>query len=127
MVLGPAGGAAINLCQDVASGNGTNGGLDKLHACEGIETGIGLLMLGYVPLWSLVTAGGLARLPILPGVDELIACSDHDANRVGQRAAYTVVQRYRAAGKAAREIRPYRCAWDFADVAALLASGGGHV
>lgn len=123
MVLGPAGGAAINLCQDVASGNGAAEGWVKLHTCEGIETGIGLLMLGYAPLWSLVTAGGLARLPILPGVDELIACSDHDANRVGQRAAYTAVRRWRAAGKAAREIRPYRCEWDFADVAKLLTAG----
>jgi hypothetical protein len=127
MMLGPAGGGAIKLCQGFDGGREASGKVHvnsgKLHVCEGIETGIGLLTFGYRPLWALGAAGELARLPILPGVEELIACSDHDANHVGQRAAYRAVARWRAAGKAAREIRPTRCEWDFADVAALLATG----
>ena len=42
---------------------------------------------GLTPAWSAVAKGGLGRLPVLPGISQLILLVDNDENGEGQRAA----------------------------------------
>lgn len=70
-MLGPADGAAIMLGElDAERGALTVG--------EGIETALSGLAMGYAPAWAMGTAGGIAKLPVLHGVDSLTILGEHD-------------------------------------------------
>jgi len=103
MMLGPVGGCAMKL--------GPRG--PKLCVCEGFETGLALIMLGYGPVWALGSAGALARLPVLDGVEELVVAYDNDL--AGKMAASVVLETWRAR---ATPITVDREGCDFADVCA---------
>ncbi|MEM1287138.1 MAG: toprim domain-containing protein [Pseudomonadota bacterium] len=108
-MLGPAKGAVVRLSPDHEV-------TDGLHICEGIETGLALLAMGFRPLWATLSATGMSQLPPLVGVECLTVFADHDANGVGELAARSVAARYRAAG---REVNVYvapEVGTDFADV-----------
>jgi hypothetical protein len=130
MMLGPAAGAAAKLTPHAATfGDDLGTWCERLHICEGIETGLGLLQMGMQPVWALLSAGEVARMPVLFAVGELIACADSDdvgdGKRIwsryetGQHAAFATMDRWLQAGKKARVV----CAFggsktgDFADVA----------
>jgi len=70
---------------------------------EGIETCLAAARAGLAPVWSTLTAGGLAALPVLPGLEGLTVLVDHDradkrGKRAGIEAARALVARYVAAG-----------------------------
>jgi hypothetical protein len=68
-------------------------GNEQLVVGEGIETTLAAATrISYrgaplTPAWSAVAKGGLGRLPVLPGISQLILLVDNDENGEGQRAA----------------------------------------
>lgn len=70
-MLGPADGAAIMFGElDAERG--------ALAVGEGIESALSGLAMGYAPAWAMGTAGGIAKLPVLHGVDSLTVLGEHD-------------------------------------------------
>jgi hypothetical protein len=134
MMLGPAAGAAAKLTPHAATFAEQDLGAwcERLHVCEGIETGLGLLQMGRAPTWALLSAGAMARLPVLFAVGELVACADSDdvgvdlirepwrRNDTGKIAAFTAADRWLQAGKKARVALAFeeQKTGDFADVVA---------
>jgi hypothetical protein len=83
-----------------------------LVICEGVETGIALLMTGLAPVWACGGAGFLASFPVLGGIEALTIAAD--AGEPGERAAATAAERWRKAGREVLAIAPP--AGDWADV-----------
>jgi hypothetical protein len=90
----PKAGGAIRLWPD-------DGVTTGLGVAEGIESAL-TLARGFTPVWSLVDAGNLAALPVLPGVEALTVAVDHDV--AGMKAFKTVAQRWHAAGREVRKV-----------------------
>jgi hypothetical protein len=70
-----------------------------LGVAEGVETALSLQQLPEwfgSPVWSLLYAGNLGNLPVLPGIETLAVAVDRD--RAGEDAARKVSQHWRAAG-----------------------------
>ena len=63
-----------------------------MGSAEGIETALSAQQIFGVPVWAVMSAGGIARLPILPGINELIIFADHDG--AGLVAAKKCATRY---------------------------------
>jgi len=104
MMLGPTGDAAMKLGR--LSGS-------TLSICEGFETGLALLALGFPPpVWALGSAGAIARFPLLDGIEDLTVAADHDPP--GLAAANEVLLRW---GERAHGIKVDREGADFADMA----------
>jgi hypothetical protein len=82
-----------------------------LTLCEGVETGIALLMAGLAPVWACGGAGFLKSFPVLGGIEALTIAAD--ADEPGQRNAAAVANCWREAGRAAAVIAP--SAGDWAD------------
>lgn len=52
---------------------------EELGAAEGIETSLALMQIArWRPVWACVSAGGIARLPVIPGVQTLTIFPDND-------------------------------------------------
>jgi hypothetical protein len=83
-----------------------------LTICEGVETGIGLLMDGCAPVWACGGAGTLARFPVLAGIECLTI--DADADAAGINAARRTAARWKRAGRDVAVSTP--AAGDWADV-----------
>lgn len=81
-------GGCIRLWPDEAVTHGLGVG-------EGIESCLSLAH-AFTPAWSLIDAGNLAALPVLPGIEALTIAQDNDP--AGRRAAHTVAERWAAAG-----------------------------
>jgi hypothetical protein len=64
--------------------------------------------------WSLLSAGALERLPIIPGVERLIILVDHDL--IGKNAALTCANRWQRAGRTVIRLTPTRAGADFNDL-----------
>jgi DNA polymerase I-like protein with 3'-5' exonuclease and polymerase domains len=92
-----------------------------LYLGEGIETVLaaatrlpyrdGTLMQ---PAWAAVSTGGIAKFPVLPGVQELRLLLDHDA--AGEACAVPCRERWEAAGRKVIRLRPPQPGYDFNDV-----------
>jgi putative DNA primase/helicase len=70
---------------------------------EGIETALAAAAHDLTPAWACLSAGNLARFPVLPGLEGLTILVDHDrpdkrGRRAGIGAATAVIQRYVDAG-----------------------------
>jgi hypothetical protein len=123
-MLGPVAGCAIKLSahEDVSLG---------LHIGEGIETGIAGMMLGFVPMWVLGSAGAIATFPVLSGVECLTILTDNDkANAVtgktpGQNAARECSKRWTESGCEVRRIVPNIVGDDIADIVQRRAAKAG--
>jgi Toprim domain len=88
--LGPTAGGAIKLSLD---GDVTQG----LLVGEGIETTLSAsLMLQYRPCWSVLSRSGIAKFPVVSGIECITIAVDNDDD--GQRAADELVERLTAAG-----------------------------
>lgn len=92
LALGPIGGGAVKLTHD-----------EDVTAClgigEGIETTLSLRRsteFGESPVWSLLAAGGISTLPVLPGIEALWIATDHDP--AGLKASRTCATRWQSAG-----------------------------
>lgn len=89
MMLGPAGGGVVRLSddEDVTMG---------LAVAEGIETA---LATAFRPVWACLSAGNLARFPVLAGIEALTIFADNDASGTGERDAFACAGRWHAAGR----------------------------
>jgi putative DNA primase/helicase len=85
-----------------------------LGIAEGIETAISASELFNVPVWALLSAGGIRSCPMIPGVRHLIIFADHD--EVGLRAAEHCARRYSGNGVQATLRRPPTPDADYNDV-----------
>jgi DNA polymerase bacteriophage-type len=89
---------------------------------EGIETVLAAatrMSLGGAPLtpaWAAINTGGVAALPVLGGVEQLIQLIDNDANNAGQGAAAVSRQRWCEQGRAVVPLLPKEAGWDWNDV-----------
>src|SRR5262249_41413079 len=63
---------------------------------EGVEDAIAILLSGWSPVWAATSAGGVAKFPILFGIEALTVFADADA--AGLRAAQICRDRWLAAG-----------------------------
>jgi len=115
MMLGSPTDTAIKLMPHADTFDHKRHFVSRLYVCEGVETGIGAMMQNYSPVWSLGTAGAIARLEPLLSVGELVVLADHD--EPGIAAAHCAVRRWREAGWAARFELPDHEGDDFADQA----------
>lgn len=112
-VVGESKGAAIRLH---ASRDGV------LAVGEGIETMLAVHSSTGLPVWSCISAHGLATVEIPTDVHELTICADHDANGTGYTAAQTLAQRMSSGiskssrGMAVKIIMPNKVGMDWADV-----------
>jgi hypothetical protein len=88
--LGPVRGAAIKIDADDAVTNG-------LHIGEGVETCMAAHQLGLRPCWALGSAGAIAALPVLSGVEALTILSEHDD--ASAKAVDACAARWHAAGR----------------------------
>jgi hypothetical protein len=68
------------------------------------------------PAWSAVSAGALARLPVITGVEQLIVLVDHDHNGQGQAAAARCAERWSRAGRRVIRLKPKQPGRDFNDL-----------
>ena len=88
-----------------------------LAICEGLETGIGIMMgEPGVPVWCLSGASFMEAFAPIEGVEELIIYADNDANRTGQRAAQACADLWHAENRLVTIAVPDRKGDDFADV-----------
>ena len=94
----------------------------QLIVGEGIETVLAaatrILHRGapLQPAWSAVSAGALGRLPVVPGVEQLIVLVDHDDNGQGQAAAARCAERWSRAGRSVTRLKPKQPGTDFNDL-----------
>ena len=113
-MLGPVAGAAMKLTAHAATCCGAaEYYAPLLHVCEGFETGLALLMLGYAPVWALGSAGAIERLLPLWFVGRVVVCADNDESRAGERAAAEVKLTW---GWRASAITTDKVGSDFADM-----------
>jgi hypothetical protein len=108
MMLGQAAGGAVWLCDDGEIETG-------LIIGEGIESTLAAAARWRWPALAALSAGGLARFPILAGIERLVIAAD--ADDAGIAAARTLARRYAEAGRFAEVIRPATAGRDFADLA----------
>ena len=105
MALGPISGGAIKLTSDE---NITI----ALGIAEGIETALSLQRLPEwvsSPVWSLISAGGIRKFPLLAGIETLAIAADHD--KAGERATVEVAERWQE-----REVLIFEAGADGADL-----------
>jgi putative DNA primase/helicase len=90
--LGPTTGGAIKISPDHEVHSG-------LLIGEGIETVLSASkLLQFKPVWSLIDKNGLAKFPVLSGIESVTIAVDNDPGGDGQRAAAECVQRLTQAG-----------------------------
>jgi Toprim domain-containing protein len=88
-MLGPAAGAAIKLDDDDAVTHG-------LAIAEGVETAMTARQLGLMPVWALGSAGAIAALSPLAGIQSLTILGEHDD--ASAKAMHACAQCWHAAG-----------------------------
>jgi putative DNA primase/helicase len=87
--LGPLSGGAIKISPDHEVHSG-------LLIAEGIETAFSASkLLSFKPVWSVIDKNGIAKFPVLSGIESVTVAVDNDLD--GQQAAATLVDRLTAA------------------------------
>jgi hypothetical protein len=110
---GPIGNGAIKLTSDA---NVTN----CLGIGEGLETTVSLRSwdcFGASPIWCLISKGGVAKFPVLGGIETLWIATDHDPS--GLQAAEKVSARWLQAGRETFKLKSKKCGDDLNDAALL--------
>jgi putative DNA primase/helicase len=86
-----------------------------IHIAEGIETGLALMEMGFKPLWACLSAGGVAKFPVLSGIEALTIFADNDENQTGQNAARECGAGWQETGNEVRIFATPEPGTDFAD------------
>ena len=102
-------GAAIKLSTDEIVTMG-------LHIGEGTETTLAAMARDFHPAWALGSAGGIAKFPILSGIESLTLIVDND--QASRAAARECGDPWREAGREVVLIVPRRHGADMADILA---------
>jgi DNA polymerase len=95
---------------------------DRLVVGEGLETVLAAATrIPYegtplIPAWAALSDGNMAKLPVLPGVSDLILLVDNDGNQMGQRAAEKAQRRWESAGRVVTPLIPNTVGKDFNDL-----------
>lgn len=93
MMLGSAGLIKLTPDEEVTGG---------LGICEGIENGLAIMQLAnWRPVWAAGSAGGIARFPVLAGIEALSVFADADDGGVGVQSAQQAAARWVAADREA--------------------------
>ena len=92
-----------------------------LHGCEGIESALSAMMMGFLPMWAFGSTTTMEDFPVLAGVECLTIVADHDivdaaARETGQRAAHKVCRRWADDGREAVIKTPKRPGEDANDI-----------
>jgi putative DNA primase/helicase len=103
-MLGRAKGAVVKLSVDEVVHDG-------LGIAEGIEDALSVMCAGWRPVWAALTAGGIARFPVLDGIECLTIFGDADPT--GLAAAQECQARWRAAGRECPIVLPPHGATDW--------------
>ena len=102
-MLGIAAGSAIKLDADDSVTHG-------LVIGEGIETTQAARQLGLKPAWALGSVGGIARFPLLAGIECLTILAERNVdgtpNTASERAVAECGERWHAAGREVLVIDP---------------------
>jgi putative DNA primase/helicase len=108
MMLGAVGGAAIKVDGDADIEQG-------LAVGEGYETALAGRQLGFAPVWALGSAGAIATLPVLSGIDSITILAETDDAGANARAARTCARAWVGAGREAliaiRTLRAISTTW----------------
>jgi len=108
-VLGPKARCAIKISD--------NADVDvRLSIGEGIETALAGAELLYRPVWALSDANGIAKFPVLPGIESLTIFVDNDVSGAGQKAARECSARWTGAGREVFRVVPNNKGDDLCDV-----------
>jgi hypothetical protein len=71
-----------------------------LGLAEGIETSLAVMQrAGWSPVWAACSAGGIAKFPVLGGIEAITIFCDADDNGAGLRAAHECGDRWRGEGR----------------------------
>jgi hypothetical protein len=92
MAYGPVHGAAIKLSDDADVTMG-------LFIGEGLETTLAAMVFGLAPAWALGSAGGIAKFPVLSGIEALTVLAETDEGGVNEQAIEECFSRWTAAGR----------------------------
>jgi putative DNA primase/helicase len=90
--LGPVHGTAIKLSDDADVTMG-------LVIGEGLETTLAAMVFGLAPAWALGSAGGIAKFPVLSGIEALTILAETDDGGANERAIEECCNRWTAAGR----------------------------
>jgi hypothetical protein len=115
-MLGSSKGACVRLSPDehVMAG---------LAVAEGIETALAVIgNFGVSPVWEALSAGTLARFPILLGIECLSVFADNDASGTGSNAARNCSGRWASAGRECVIWTPPDIGSDFNDLSGRIAA-----
>jgi putative DNA primase/helicase len=98
--LGPTGGGAIKISPQADVSHG-------LMIGEGVETVLAASrQFQFRPVWSMIDKNGVAKFPILAGIECVTLAVDNGRSGDGQRAAGECVKRLIKAGVECIEIKP---------------------
>ena len=90
-----------------------------LGIAEGPITALAIHAAGWRPIWSVLSAGKMAKFPILSGVEALTIFADHDAEKNGRRAGIEAAedcgQRWVREGREVQIFKPVMEGTDLAD------------
>lgn len=90
--------------------------------CEGIETGLAVIKLGGGPVWACLSAGNIAKFPVIGGVPKLTIFADNDKAVI--EAAQACARRWIGFGIEVGIQAPKDRGCDFADALASHRIGG---
>lgn len=74
---------------------------------EGVETCLAARMLGYRPTWALGSAGAIANLPVLGGIEALTILGEVDKTGANAAAARECARRWTKAGADVEVLEPF--------------------
>ncbi|HEY2526395.1 MAG TPA: toprim domain-containing protein [Xanthobacteraceae bacterium] len=92
MAYGPVRGAAIKLSDDADVTMG-------LIIGEGLETTLAAMVFGLAPAWALGSVGGIAKFPVLSGIEALTILAETDDGGASEQAILECFGRWTAAGR----------------------------
>jgi hypothetical protein len=115
-MLGSSKGACVRLSPDEAVTAG-------LAIAEGIETALAVIgNFGVSPVWATLSAGTMARFPVLPGIECLSIFADNDASGTGSNAARDCSARWAGAARECVIWTPPNIGSDFNDISGRVAA-----